>query len=76
MAIRDWTPGRLAAVAAGGMILFLVLYWLGHHPWWREAPSGITLAYGLLVLVIPCALLVLGFIWFRGWRYRKRQRSG
>ena len=76
MAIRDWKPAKLGAVWAAGLVVFLLLYQLGHLEYWKTAPEGITLAYGMLVLVIPVLLLVLSFLWFRGWRHRKRARAG
>ena len=72
MPIRDWTPGKLATIWVVGMVVTLVLYLFGHHSYWLTAPAGITLAYGLLILALPLALLVVGFIWFRGWKHRKR----
>jgi hypothetical protein len=76
MAIRDWKPAKLGAVWAAGLVVFLLLYQLGHLSYWKTAPEWINLVYGLLVLVIPIALIVLGFLWFRGWRHRKRAKAG
>ncbi|HYJ78744.1 MAG TPA: hypothetical protein VEW03_04005 [Longimicrobiaceae bacterium] len=72
MAIRDWSPRKLGAVWVGGVILLLVLYVAALDPYWERAPEGLTLALGLLIIAIPLALLVLGFLWFTGWRHRKR----